>query len=123
MNINIKATNMELTSAIRDFTEKKISGLGKFIGRDDDAIKVFVEVGITTRHHHSGNIFRAEIQITAPHIEKGVRTEAVDDDLYTAIEKAKDEMKLELTKIKDRKISLIRRGVRAFRKFIPFLGE
>ena len=114
---------MELTQAIRDFTEKKVGGLGKFIGRDDDAIKVFVEVGTTTHHHHSGDIFRAEIQISAPHLEKGIRTEAVDDDLYTAIEKAKDEMKLELTKIKDKKISLMKRGARAFRKFIPFLGE
>ena len=116
MNINIKATNMELTPAIRDFTEKKISGLAKFIGRDDEAVKVFVEVGTTTRHHHSGDIFRAEIQITAPRLEKGIRTEAIDNDLYTAIEKAKDEIKLELTKTKDRKISLVRRGARAFKK-------
>lgn len=114
---------MELTPAIRDFTEKKISGLAKFIGRDDEAVKVFVEVGTTTRHHHSGDIFRAEIQISAPNVEKGMRTEAVNDDLYTAIEEAKDEMKSELVKIKDKKISLVRRGARAFRKFIPFLGE
>ena len=123
MNINIKATNMELTPAIRDFTEKKVGGLGKFIGRDDEAVKVFVEVGTTTRHHHSGDIFRAEIQITTPHLEKGVRAEAVDNDLYTAIEKVKDEMKLELTKTIDKKISLMKRGARAFKKFIPFLGE
>jgi ribosomal subunit interface protein len=116
MQINIKATNIELTPAIKDFTEKKISGLGKFLGRDDEAVKAFVEVGTTTRHHHSGDIFRAEIQISTPHMEKGMRTEAVDDDLYTAIEKAKDEMKLELVKIKDKKISLVRRGARAFKK-------
>lgn len=123
MNINIKATNMELTPAIKEFTEKKVSGLVKFIGRDDEAVKVFVEVGTTTHHHHSGDIFRAEIQISAPHLERGIRTEAVDDDLYTAIEKAKDEIKLELAKLKDKKISLVRKGARAFRKFIPFLGE
>ena len=113
---------MELTQAIREFTEKKVSGLGKFIGHND-AVKAFVEVGTTTHHHHSGNIFRAEIQITSPHLEKTMRTETVNDDLYTAIEEAKDEMKLELIKIKDKKISLVRKGARAFRKFIPFLGE
>ena len=107
---------MKLTPAIRDFTEKKINGLGKFIGRDDEAVKAFVEVGATTHHHHLGNIFRAEIQISIPYIEKRIRTEAVDDNLYTAIEKAKDEMKMELAKIKDKKISLVRRGARAFKK-------
>lgn len=120
MQINIKATNIELTPAIRDFTEKKVGGLEKFIGRADGAIKAYVEVGMTTRHHSAGNIFRAEIQITVPHIEKGIRIEAVDDDLYTAIEKAKDEMKLELAKLKDKKISLVRRGARALKEFIRF---
>lgn len=123
MQISIKATNMELTPAIRDFTEKKVGGLGKFIGRADGAIKAFVEVGMTTRHHSTGNIFRAEIQITIPRVEQGIRTEALNDDLYTAIEDAKDQMKLELIKVKDKKISLVRRGARALKEFIRFWGE
>jgi ribosomal subunit interface protein len=123
MNINIKATNMELTPAIKDFIEKKIKGLEKFIGHPDGGIYATVEVGMTTRHHQSGNIFRAEIQIDVPHLMKGARAESLHADLYTAIEDAKDLMKLELSKGKEKKISLARRGARAFKRFIPFLRE
>lgn len=124
MQINIKATNIELTPAIRDYINKKVGELEKFLdGYNDPSVQCWVEVGMTTRHHHKGDIFRAEIQLHLPSYEKGSRAEFINSSLYAAIDGAHDEMKLELAKIKDRRKSLIRKGARLFKKFIPFLRE
>lgn len=120
MNINLKATNFELTPAIKEYAEKKVNGLEKFIRMTDESVQAWVEVGKTTNHHNKGEIFRAEIQIHIPHCGRGVRAESSCETLNEAIDSAHDKIKLELEKIKDKKISLARRGARAIRKIIPF---
>lgn len=121
MNINLKATNFELTPAIREYAEKKVNGLEKFIRMTDESVQAWVEVGKTTNHHNKGEIFRAEIQIHIPHCGRGVRSESSCETLNEAIDGAHDKIKLELEKIKDKKISLARRGARAIKRMIPFL--
>lgn len=116
MHTNIKSTGLELTSQIKDYINKRVSGLDKFIHYKDESVQAWVEVGRTTRHHQTGDVFRAEIQIRVPHNEKGARAEAVNEDLYAAIDDAHDQMKLELEKIKDKKVSLARKGGRLFKK-------
>ncbi|MEK9184062.1 MAG: ribosome-associated translation inhibitor RaiA [Patescibacteria group bacterium] len=123
MNINIKSTNIEITPPIKDYVEKRINGLEKFIHHViDESVQAWVEVGRTTRHHQTGDIFRAEMQIHIPRYKQGVRAEATCDDLYAAIDKAHDELKLELEKVKEKKISLVRKGARLFKKLIPFFN-
>ncbi|MEW5907594.1 MAG: ribosome-associated translation inhibitor RaiA [Patescibacteria group bacterium] len=125
MRVNIKATGIKLTPALTDFIERKIGSLDKFISHDG-GVQVWAEVGVTTQHHKSGKIFRAEIQIPLPHIKDGLRVETTNIDLYTAVEDARDEIKNELQKIKEKKISLTRRGARIFKnltKLIPFLRK
>lgn len=118
---------MALTPALKTFVEQKISTLDKFISHPDGGIQVmptgrqaWVEIGLTTKGQKSGDIYRAEVQISVPHIEKGVRVEARHIDLYTAIESAKDLMKMELQKTKDKKISLSRRGARILKDTLRF---
>ena len=124
MNINIKSTNIEITPAIKDYVEKRINGLEKFIHHVvDEGVQAWVEIGRTTRHHQTGNVFRAEMQIRIPDYKPGVRAEATLDDLYAAIDKAHDELKLELEKVKNKKISLVRKGARLFKRLIPFLNK
>lgn len=124
MNINIKSTNIEITPTIRDYVEKRINGLEKFIHHAvDDSVQAWVEVGRTTRHHQTGNVFRAEMQIRVPRYEQGIRAEATCDDLYAAIDEAHDELKLELEKVKSKKISLVRKGARLFKRLISFFNE
>lgn len=123
MNINLKATNIELTPAINDYLEKKVKELEKFIRLKDESVQAWVEIGKITNHHKKGDVFRAEIQIHLPHYGKGVRAEAIHEALNAAIDDAHGQMKIELEKVKDKKISLARRGARLFKKFIPFLNE
>lgn len=124
MQINIKATNIKVTPAINSYVNKKIGGLEKFLDNyNDPSVQTWVEIGVTTKHHHKGNIYRAEIQLHLPHYKKGARAEFSDSNLYSAIDGAHDEIKIELGKIKDRRKSLIKKGARLFKKLIPFWGE
>ena len=120
MRVNIKATNMVLTSALKNFIVQKISNLDKFISHSDAGIQAWVEIGLTTKGQKSGDIYRAEIQIPVPHFDRTVRVEARHTDLYTAIENAKDLMKMELQKTKDKKISLSRRGARLLKNILKY---
>ena len=118
MNINLKSLNIELTPQIRDYVDKKVNGLEKFIHRVDESVQAWVEVSKTTNHHQKGDVFRVYIQIHLPHYAKGVRAEATHESLNAAIDDAHDQIKLELEKAKEKKISLARRGSRLFKKIL-----
>lgn len=111
MKINIKATGIELTPAISDYVTKRVSSLDKFLDKDNPSIVANVEVGKDTQHHKTGEVFKGEIHIVGGgHDQYVVRFEP---DLYAAIDMAKDEMKLELTRDKGKKESLTRKSARA----------
>lgn len=112
---HIKATNIELTDAIRDYVEKKIDSVGKFVKEDVEALAE-IEVGKTTHHHHKGDVFRAEINLSIK--EKRFRAEAVMDDLYKAIDKIKDEIIEEVKSAKDKRESLFKKGHRKVKAMV-----
>lgn len=102
MKITIKATNIELTSALRSHIEEKIGSLQHFIEKYEleGEREVFVEVGRTSAHHHKGDVFRAEVTLELP--GAGLRAEETNADLYAAVLRAKDVLKIEIQKYKDR---------------------
>jgi len=107
MKINIKATNITITPAIDDYIHKKLESLIKFFGRASDVL-ANVEVGKTTKHHKSGDVFRAEVHIIVDGDEYYAVVET--DDLYAAIDEVKDEITRELTSRKKRTLRLLRKG-------------
>ena len=116
MNITTKETNVVLTPAIEEYTTKKLGVLKKYIGKADTSVGGQIELGKTTRHHQSGEVFRAEITL---HVAgKDFWTEATAEDLYTAIDKARDEIVRMVRMHKDRDTTLKRAGGRAAKKII-----
>jgi putative sigma-54 modulation protein len=107
MRTQIKATNIELTEAIQDYVEKKLNALEKFFGPQDDPL-VMVEVGKITRHHKSGNVFRAEIRVSVSGQDHYAFVEK--EDLYAAIDEVKDEIIREISGSKQKDRTLLRRG-------------
>lgn len=107
MRTQIKATNIELTPAIRDYTEKKLEALDKFFAGDEDSI-AFVEVGKTSRHHKSGDYFRAEVRLSLS--GKNHYAVAEKEDLYASIDEVKDEIIREITGDKNKRETLMRKG-------------
>ena len=108
MNIKIKSTNFDITPAIEEYVHRKISSLEKFLGVKEN-ILCEVEIGRTTRHHKSGDIFRAEVNIIEPG-NKQVYAVAEEADLYSAIDIVRDEAEREITTRKDKRNTLFRRG-------------
>lgn len=107
MKINTKATNITLTPAISDYIEKKVSMLEKFFQNTGEAL-VNVEVGKTTRHHKSGDVFKAEIHLFVNGQEYYAVTET--EDLYAAIDEAKDDVARSLSSKKKKALRLFRKG-------------
>ncbi|MCX6754709.1 MAG: ribosome-associated translation inhibitor RaiA [Candidatus Nomurabacteria bacterium] len=114
MNINIKATNIELTDAINDYINKRLSPISKFEKKGE--ILSRVEVGRTTNHHKKGDVFRAEIFIEINGTEFYAFSEK--DDLYAAIDEAKEDLSRQVINNKDRKQTLFKRGASSVKKML-----
>lgn len=110
MRQNIKATNITLNDSIREYLGKRLASLEKLIDFEDPTVFVAVEIGRTTAHHQTGDVFRAEITISRG--SESFRAAAERADLNTAIDEVRDEMARSLASLKGRKESLAKRGGR-----------
>ncbi len=114
MSINIKATNIELTSAIEDYVNKMMDNVTKFLNEGDYTIHV--EVGKTTNHHKNGEVYKAEFNVLSS--GKKFFAEAVGEDLYTTIDEVRDEVVRKMTHSKDRGQTLFKRGASSVKKLL-----
>ncbi|KND47846.1 MAG: hypothetical protein AB201_02960 [Parcubacteria bacterium C7867-006] len=117
MNIKIRSINFEITPAIDDYISKKISSLEKFLERKDGEVICEVEIGRTTKHHNSGDIFKAEINLTQPG-SKQVYAVAEEVDLYSAIDVVRDEAERAIVSRKTKNSTLFRRGAAQVKNLI-----
>ncbi|MES2930336.1 MAG: ribosome-associated translation inhibitor RaiA [Patescibacteria group bacterium] len=119
MNINIKATNIELTDHISDHINNRLSSIGKFIKKGE--LTGQVEIGKTTNHHKQGDVFKAEFDLSL----NGEQFFAISetDDLYGAIDAAKEEIVRLVTSRKDRKKTLFKRGAVSVKKMMKGISK
>lgn len=120
MKTNIKATGIFLTPAISEYINKKVLMLQKFFSQEKEVL-VSVEVGKTTKHHKSGDFFRAEIKIVAAGEDYYAVVEK--DDLYAAIDEVKDEIVRELTSKRKKALRLFRRGSAKIKNLLRWGGR
>lgn len=116
-NISIKTKNLELTDALRDVLEKRLSTLERLLPKEGDTV-CEVELAKTTEHHQAGNIFRAEINLSLG--GQLLRAEATEETIENAIDRAKNELKAELRKMNSKNESLFRRGARRAKEMFRF---
>lgn len=97
MTINIRATGMDLTPAIRQYAEEKFGALEKFAS---DILQIDLTIGMGTNHHQKGDIFTcaANVEVTG----EVLRVEREAEDLYKAIDKVKDHLRETLAQRKER---------------------
>ncbi|OGL87373.1 ribosomal subunit interface protein [Candidatus Uhrbacteria bacterium RIFCSPLOWO2_02_FULL_48_12] len=108
MVVDIKGTNLELTPALKKYATEKIASLVKFY---PGLIQARIELERTTKHHHKGEVWRAESNISGP--QHLFRAEAMANDIYAAIDAMKDELKRELQALKEKRARFVRRARRA----------
>jgi len=121
MSTNIKATNIELTDAIKDYVNKNLLGLDRFITNPKEDLIIQVEVGKTTRHHKSGDYFRAEFNVDIS--GKKFYVSAKKDNLYGAIDEAKEALFRKIDYSKNKERTLLRRGAKSIKKMIRGLSH
>lgn len=120
MKINIKATNIGLSDSVRDYAEKKIRSLEKFLNSENE-ILANIEIGKSTKHHKSGDIFRAEAHIKSD--GKEFYSVSEKEDLYIAIDDVKEEISREINSKRKKAISMIRRGGAHIKYFMKQVGD
>lgn len=116
---------MELTSAIHDYVIKRITNLGKLLSKIEETsseeVLVRFNVAKTTNHHKMGDIFQADcsISIKGENFHSGTN----EEDLYQAIDAVKENLFREISKEKDRKQALFKRGATSVKKMMKGLTK
>jgi len=127
MQIIIKSKNLEITDGLKEYTEKKINSLKKFvevlnknieIGKD--VTEFSVEIEKETKHHRKGEIFIAKGKLTLP--GKTIVVNARKDDVLMAIVAMVDAFQVEIKQYKLKNVETIRRKQRATKKSL-FLND
>lgn len=129
MKIIIKTKNIELNQALRDWVDKKIGPLEKFMpvfqdedyvnsffGKEKPTVEAWVEIGRDSFHHHKGLVYRAEAQLHFP--KKNLRAESYSKYLRAAVTKVKDNLQRQIKQYKNKAAARRKRKERASKKII-----
>ena len=121
MKINIKATGIELTVAISSYVQKKIFSIEKYLDKNNVNVVAQVEVGKSTKHHKTGNVFRAEVHIIGDSLDLYAVSEM--ENLYAAIDIVKDEIVHNLLQSKGKRQTLARRGAEIMKNMMKGISD
>lgn len=124
MQINLKATGIELTQAIHDYVLKRVTNLDKLLSKlekEGGKVNVNFEVAKNTKHHKSGAVFHADCLINIKGEE--FYGSADMEDLYAAIDTVKENLFREISKNKDRRLTLFKRGALSIKKMLKGLSS
>jgi len=100
MHINIKASNLDLTPALKTYIEDKMIVLEKYFGNVIKVINFDFEIEMAVGGQNKGEIFRAEANIDIP--GNLLRVEKTERDMYKAIDKVRDHLELVIKRQKEK---------------------
>ena len=112
MNITIQGTQMDLTEAIKAKVNEKMLSVEKYF---EGITHIDVDVGKRGNHSDSGAMYYAEVNVSVP--GKKIRVVKDDADLYKAIEKVKDHLKVEFEKVKGKMRHIEREEIRETKQY------
>lgn len=124
MQINLQGKNLELTEAIKDYVQKRVTNLEKLLANIEaqkGEARVSFEVVKTTNHHKAGEIFHASCNIVID--GRKFYAESDNEDLYSAIDEVKEILFKEIEKNKDRRQTLMKRGAASVKKMLKGLSK
>ena len=111
MNINIKATHVDLTPSLKEYIEEKIGNLEKYIVAGEAHVEIARD-----KHHKTGLVFHSDVNLYVG--DKIMHAEAEAEDAYAAIDLLIPKLKEQIGKFKDKKQTLQRRGARSAKRKI-----
>ncbi len=113
MTISIKATNMELTEALKDYAEKRLGSIAKY----GSIAAIDADLGKSTNHHRNGDIFIASVNVETS-LGKMYHADTEKSDLYEAIDVVRDELAREIKSAKGKEHSLFKRGAQRVKNML-----
>ena len=105
MKIILSGKNIKLDEPLKVFVEERIGGLEKFLGQGP--IEARVEIGLPSKHHRSGKICYAEVNLKVG--GKLLRATCQHEDMRNAIVDVKNELQRQIKKFKSKKNDLSRK--------------
>lgn len=113
MIITIHGTGIELTEALKTYAHDKVTALEKFFS---GVTKVEIDIGMRSHHHQKGEIYYAEVNMHVP--GNLIRVEKEAEDLYKAIDKVKDHLKVELESADEKRRSKDKKAIRQSKAYL-----
>lgn len=101
MKINIKTDKIDLSPELRDYLDKKIKSLEKYLG----SIAVSncdLDLSHSLSKQNNGKTYRAEVNLFVP--GEILRVEKTEKSIIKAIDKVKDHLALMIKKYKEKRI-------------------
>ena|SRR3989344_7227687 len=124
MQINLQGKNIELTEPIKEYVLKRITNLEKLLVKieaDGGKLHANFEVGKANNHHRGGNVYHAGCLINIQGEE--FYGSADKEDVYQAIDTVRENLFREISKNKDRKQTLLKRGAASIKKMLKGLSK
>ncbi len=122
MKINLQGKNIELTDQIKEHIQKNVASLEKLISSAEkegaEALLVF-EVSKSTKHHKSGPVFHSDCHLTLN--GETYYSSSDEEDLYRAVDAVRESLFREISKKRDRKHTLFKRGALSVKKMMKRL--
>lgn len=115
MKFIIKSKEIKISEDFKNYTEKRIGKLEKFLESINPSLIIStIEISKASGRHKQGKIYQAHIDLSLP--GKFFRAEVQSENLYSAIDEAKEELEIEIRKFKNKSETLFIRGARSFKK-------
>lgn len=93
MKINVRGNNIDVTEALRDFVEKKVSRLEKYF---DDASSAQANVALSVQRDEH------KVEVTIPFPRLLVRAEETSEDMYASVDLVVQKLERQIRKYKTR---------------------
>lgn len=106
-NMRLFFKGVKIDERTEDYIRKRLLTIQKFLPK---ILRVEVEIDIDKKK----NLFRAEVMIKTPH--KLYRAEDATQSIEGSIDSVAEDLKIQITRDKDRMVTLRRRGGRSIRK-------
>jgi ribosomal subunit interface protein len=114
--IKVTARGIEYTKKLEDTLEKKLLQVDRLLPRGVVNATYEVELGKASKHHKTGKIYRAEVNLSYNDVlHRAVGTE---ETIENAIDVMKNELKSELRKTRTKSKDIARDGGRELKRRI-----
>lgn len=103
---------MDLTPSLKEYVNEKVGNLEKYLAGGAGA-RVELE---RDKHHKTGNVFRAEVMLSVG--GRTMRADHSSEDIYASVDMVIPKIKEQISKFKDKRETMQKRGARSAKRKI-----